>query len=262
GATKSPMGSKAFIPPRRVARAMAEGAAERKGAEAEKSSDAGDLDALAGYLKVLGNPKRLHLLQFLVRPHYLEEIASELKMARQTAQEHVQQLLDLGVVQRVRGRRDSGPVTEYVVVPQRLFRIHEEFGKLGVLEPELEEQQALRPPTSPMVTGATAPREQDLPRLTIVHGMRIGSTMALQGQGPWLLGREATATVVLDYDPFVSARHAEVRRIAGGGFEVADLYSSNGTFVDWKRLPRGGAQRVDNGAVVRVGKSILLFRKP
>lgn len=223
-------------------------------------AEASDLDGLAGYLKVLGNPKRLKLLQFLVKPHYLEEIASELKMARQTAQEHVQQLLDIGVVQRVRGRRDSGPVTEYVVVPQRLFRIHEEFAKLGVLEPELEDQP-MRPPTSPMVTGAAAPKEQDLPRLTIVHGMRIGQTMALTGQGPWLVGREPTAAVVLDYDPFVSARHAEVRR-SGAGFEVADLYSSNGTWVDWKRLARGSAQRVDNGAVVRVGKTILLFRKP
>lgn len=226
----------------------------------DKGTEGEGFDALAAYLKVLGNPKRLHLLQFLVHPHYLEEIASELKMARQTAQEHVQQLLDIGVVQRVRGKRETGPVTEYVVVPQRLFSIHQEFGKLGVLEPELEEQ-LLRPPTSPLVTGAAAPKEQDLPRLTIVHGMRIGQTTALTGQGPWLLGREATATVVLDYDPFVSSRHAEVRRVANG-FEVADLYSSNGTFVEWKRLPRGATQRVENGAVVRVGKTLLLFRKP
>ena len=227
-----------------------------------KGTDPQGFDSLAGYLKVLGNPKRLHLLQYLVHPHYLEEIASELKMARQTAQEHVQQLLDLGVVQRVRGKRESGPVTEYVVVPQRLFSIHEEFGKLGVLEPELEEGSALRPPTSPLVTGVAAPKEQDLPRLVIVHGRRIGQSVALTGNGPWLLGREPTATVCLDYDPFVSARHAEVRRAAGGAFEVADLYSSNGTFVEWKRLPRGTSQRVDNGAVVRVGKSLLLFRKP
>ncbi|HEV8360853.1 MAG TPA: FHA domain-containing protein [Candidatus Thermoplasmatota archaeon] len=231
------------------------------GEPAEAPTDTSDLDGLAQYLKVLGNAKRLHLLQFLVAPHYVEEIASELKMARQTAQEHVQQLLDIGVIQRVRGRRDSGPVTEYVVVPQRLFRIHEEFGRLGTLEPETGTAQEMRPPTSPLVTGAAAPREQDLPRLTIVHGMRLGSTMALTGQGPWLVGREPTAAVCLDYDPFISTRHAEVRR-AAGGFEVADLYSSNGTWVDWKRLARGGAERVENGAVVRVGKSLLLFRKP
>lgn len=239
---------------------MAEGAAKRS-EEPEKPAGAMNLDSLASYLKVLGNPKRLHLLQFLVQPHYVEEIASEMKMARQTAQEHVQQLLDIGVVQRVRGKRDHGPVTDYVVVPQRLFSIYEEFGKLGVLEPELEQERALRSPTTPLVTGASVPKEQDLPRLSIVHGMRIGQTTTLSGEGPWLLGREPTATVCLDYDPFVSSRHAEVRR-APGGFEVADLYSSNGTFVEWRKLPRGGAQRVENGAVVRVGKTILLFRRP
>ncbi|MGQ0535781.1 MAG: FHA domain-containing protein [Methanobacteriota archaeon] len=220
----------------------------------------GNVEALATYLKVLGNPKRLHLLRFLVKPHYIEEIASELGTARQTAQEHVQQLLEIGVVQRVRGRSDHGPVTDFVVVPQRLFSITEEFAKLGVLEPELEESLPMRPPTQPMKTGAPLAKDEDLPRLTIVHGMRIGQTATLSGGGPWLLGRDPAATVCLDYDPFVSSRHAEVRR-ASGGFEVADLYSSNGTFVDWKRLPRGATQRIENGMVVRVGKTILLFRK-
>lgn len=228
---------------------------------ASEPDEGGDLDSLASYLKALANAKRLHLLRFLQKPHYLEEIASELGVARQTAQEHVQQLVELGVVQTVRGRREHGPVTDYVVVPQAVFRIHEKFGKLGMLEPDVDEEPELRMATSPAVTGVVAPKEQDLPRLTIVHGMRIGRTMALSGQGPWLLGRDPHATACLDYDPYVSTRHAEVRRTAGG-FEVADLYSSNGTFVDWKRLARGGAQRLDNGAVVRVGKSLLLFRKP
>ena len=226
-------------------------------------ADADSLEPLAAYLKVLGNPKRLRLLQFLVKPHYIEEIASELKMARQTAQEHVQMLLDIGVIQRVRGRRETGPVTEYVVVPQRLFAIHEEFGTLGVLQPELEEEQVtMRHLTQPLAPGAAAPKEQDLPRLTIVHGMRIGQTTPLVGNGPWLVGRDPAATVCLDYDPFVSTRHAEIRRASGGGFEVADLYSSNGTFLDWKRVARGTAQKLDNGGALRIGKSILLFRKP
>lgn len=231
------------------------------GAEPEGTDKAEGFESLSTYLRALGNAKRLRVLQFLVKPHPIEEIASELKIARQTAQEHVQQLLDIGVVERMRGRGDRGPVTLYVVAPQRLFRIHEEFGKLGVLEPEVEPEEGLRRPTSPLLTGATGPKEQDLPRLTIVHGMRIGQTTTLSGEGPWLLGREPAASVCLDYDPFVSLRHAEVRR-AQAGFEVADLYSSNGTFLDWKRLPRGASGRLENGSTVRVGKTILLFRRP
>ncbi len=229
--------------------------------DVDDTEEADPLEALAGYMKVLGNSKRLNLLRFLVKPHYLEEIASELKMARQSAQEHVQQLMEIGVVQRVRQSREPGGVVDYVVVPQRLFAIHEEFGKLGGLSPEVEDGEDLRPRTAPLVTGQATPKEGDLPRLVIVHGMRIGLTTALAGQGPWLVGREADATISLDYDPFVSARHAEVRRTPAG-FEIADLYSSNGTFVDWKRVPRGNRERLDNGTVVRIGKTILIFRRP
>lgn len=238
-------------------------AAERAPQELDdaRSSDAVNFPALAGQLKALANPKRLRLLQFLTQPHYLEEIASELKMARQTAQEHVQQLLDLGVLERVRGRRDHGPVTDYVLVPQRLFGIHEEFGRLGGLQAEREAGDELRALTSPLATGGAAPRDEVLPRLTIVHGMRIGQTTMLSGQGSWLVGREPNAAVCLDYDPFVSWRHAEIRR-GGTGFELADLYSRNGTYLDWKKVARGAAQSVENGAVLRVGKSLLLFRRP
>lgn len=229
----------------------------------EPEDDAADtMESLATYLKILGNAKRLRILKYLQQPHYLEEIASELKMARQSAQEHVQQLLEIGVIQRVRNERQPGAVVNYVVVPQRLFAIQDEFGELSLLEPDLEEDMDLRPRTTPLVTGQAAPKEQDLPRLTIVHGMRVGQTTTLTGNGPWLVGRDVDATLSLDYDPFVSGRHAEVRRAPTGGFEVADLYSSNGTWVDWKRLPRGGVAKVENGFPVRVGKTILLFRKP
>ncbi len=228
---------------------------------AARTADLSNYEGLADNLKVLGNPKRLRLLHFLTHPHYLEEIASELKMARQTAQEHVEQLVEIGVLERVRGRTERGPVTNYVVVPQRLFAIYEEVGKLGVLQPELDGASPLRALTTPLQTGAAQPRIQDVPRLSIVHGMRIGQTTGLTGNGPWLLGREAHAAVCLDYDPFVSMRHAEVRRVPGG-FELADLYSSNGSFVEWARVPRGGAQKLDNGSVMRLGRTLLVFRRP
>lgn len=226
----------------------------------DESKEGEEADGLADQFKVLGNAKRVRLLRFLVEPHYLEEIASELKMARQTAQEHVQLLLEAGLVRKVPGRRESGPVTDYVVVPQRLFALYESVGKLGGLEPELE-AEATRPLTQPLMTGLAPPRPQDLARLTIVHGLHIGRTSALGGAGPWLVGRDPHAALCLDYDPFVSQRHAEIRR-GPAGYEVVDLYSSNGTFVDWKRLARGASEPVENGAVVRVGKSLLVFRRP
>ncbi len=220
-------------------------------------------ESLAAYLKAMANPKRLRLFQYLTQPHHLEEIASELGVARQTAQEHVAQLVELGLVEAVRGRSEHAAVTSYVVAPQRLFTVYEMFGRLGDLSRDLEETVNARAPTTADARGAApGPRERDQPRLTIVHGMRVGSTSLLSGSGPWALGRDPAAAVCLDYDPYASARHAEVRRAPGGGFELADLYSSNGTFLDWKRMERGGVARVDNGALVGIGRTLVLFRKP
>lgn len=223
-----------------------------------------DLDALANGLKALANAKRLHLLRFLARPHYLEEIASELGVARQTAQEHVQQLVELGLLQSVRGRGDHGPVNDYVVVPQRMFALLERLERVAGVTLDLDEEEGVdfRMPTAMAATAPETPKEHDLPRLVLVRGMRLGQTTPLTGNGPWLLGRDPHAAVGLDYDPYVSTRHAEVRRTPGGGWEVVDLYSSNGTFVDWKQVPRGTTAKLENGAVLRVGKSLLVFRRP
>jgi DNA-binding transcriptional ArsR family regulator len=220
------------------------------------------VDSLAEYLKALGHPRRLQALRFLTRPHHLEEIASHLGVARQTAQEHVQQLLDLGFIQSVPGRGQHGAVRDYVLAPQRLFAVHEMLGRLGDLQAELEEDVEMRLATvAADAPQAKAPVEGELPRLTIVHGMRVGQTSVLSGSGPWLVGRDPHALVCLDYDPFVSTRHAELRRVPAGGFELADLYSSNGTYLDWKRLDRGAVRKLDNGGLVRCGKTLLLFRK-
>lgn len=226
-------------------------------ADADPAPDA--FEAPAAALKSLAHPKRLRLLRFLAEPHSLEEIASELHVARQSAQEHLDQLLAAGFVEPRRGRGDHGPVTHYVVVVARLFDVYEQLGqRVGIIERELDEHVHVPLRTSPL--GAAGVRGQlHGPRLTIVHGMRVGHTTVLDGAGPWLLGRDPAASVCLDYDPFVSGRHAEVRR-ATGGFELADLYSSNGTYRDWERLGRGAAAPLANGALVRVGKTLLHFR--
>ncbi|HEY1101371.1 MAG TPA: FHA domain-containing protein, partial [Myxococcota bacterium] len=46
-----------------------------------------------------------------------------------------------------------------------------------------------------------------------------------------VIGRDPTCDIVLADKP-VSARHARVRRSAGGYFELEDLASTNGTLVD------------------------------
>lgn len=225
----------------------------------QRADEAGP-DTLAGPLKVLGNEKRLYLLEFLTDPHYIREIASELEITRQSAQAHVDKLVDLGVLERRRGQREQGPVTEYVVVPSRLFAIQERFAQLGRLEPEVDDEE-LRAVTQPLDEEDTSGDQPVSPRLTIVHGFGRGRRVPLTGSGPWLIGREATAQICLDFDPFVSSRHAEIRR-DGDGFEVVDLYSRNGTRLDWAAVDRGGGAPLENGAILGVGRTLLVFRTP
>lgn len=230
--------------------------------EAEASVEAEETyEPLAEQLKVLGNAKRLGLLHLLTKPHYIQEIASELGMARQSAQAHVDKLLEIGVIERRRGRRESGPVTDFVVVPHRLFSIQEAFAQVGRLEPEVAEED-VRMLTEVLEETAPGKGGDPVSRLIVVHGMRMGERTQLTGAGPWLIGRDPSAQLCLDYDPFVSTRHAEVRRRDEGGYEVADLYSRNGTRVDWEPVPRGQAVELVPGAVIGFGRTLVVFRRP
>lgn len=226
----------------------------------EAKEDPAQLESLADPLQVLGNEKRLHLLEFLTEPHYIREIASELGITRQSAQAHVDKLVDLGVLERRRGQRDQGPVTEFVVVPQRLFAIQERFAEVGRLEPQVDDED-VRAVTQEIGRDEDRGDDPASSHLAIVHGFGQGRRIPLTGSGPWLIGREKTAQVCLDFDPFVSSRHAEIRR-EGADFELADLYSRNGTRMDWSPLDRGGQTTLENGAILGVGRTLLVFRTP
>lgn len=228
-------------------------------ADGERLGD--EVAGLAEPLSVLGNDKRLHLLGYLTTPHYIREIASELGITRQSAQAHVDKLEEIGVVERRRGRREHGPVTEYVVVPSRLFALQERFGRLGRLEPDTDEAE-VRAVTEAMEDPSPAGEAPAASRLVIVHGFRQGQVLPLTGQGPWMVGRDPSAHVCLDFDPFVSTRHAELRRASEGGFVLADLYSRNGTRLDGNRLDRGGEVALEPGAILGIGRTLLVFREP
>lgn len=52
-----------------------------------------------------------------------------------------------------------------------------------------------------------------------------------------IVGREFPADVIISA-PQVSARHAEIRPLGGGRYEIVDLGSSNGTWVNGERVQR------------------------
>lgn len=216
-----------------------------------------ELDELAEHLKPLGSERRLRILQYLVRPHYLEEIASYLGVARQTAQRHVDQLLEVGAIRKVPGQRESGPVVEYVVIPQRLFAMGEDLLQLGRLRPELQEE-ALEA-TAHASTVTPSGRAEMGPSLVVVHGLEPGTVHRLvHGQGPWMVGRGEGREIRLDHDPFVSNKHASIEAV-DEGHVIADAYSTNGTYVNWQALEPGEPQSLEPGDVLTLGKSRLVY---
>jgi DNA-binding transcriptional ArsR family regulator len=217
-------------------------------------------EALAKALKAFGHGKRLSLLRFVTSPRSLEEIAGHLLVARQSAKEHLEQLVDLGLVEARAGRGGRGPVTRYVAAVPRLFDVYDRLGaRIGLMTSGFDQDVRGSLPTTILAPPASKQRPPEIPRLIIVHGLRIGQTIPFHGEGPWLMGRDPNAALCIDYDPYVSHRHAEVRRGAAG-FEVVDGLSSNGTWVDWEPVPRGGVATIENGSLLRLGRTLVLFR--
>lgn len=75
---------------------------------------------------------------------------------------------------------------------------------------------------------------------------------------PLTVGRGGQNDLVLGGDDFASARHARIER-RGDGVWVQDLESTNGTYVNGTRV--AGAQRLDNGDILRVGATDLLVEE-
>jgi transcriptional regulator with PAS, ATPase and Fis domain len=69
---------------------------------------------------------------------------------------------------------------------------------------------------------------------------------------------EARGAALTVSDPLVSSEHARIVRLPSGGFEIADLNSKNGTFIDNVRVE--GRVRLRNGSVVFFGNMVGVFR--
>jgi pSer/pThr/pTyr-binding forkhead associated (FHA) protein len=75
---------------------------------------------------------------------------------------------------------------------------------------------------------------------------------------PLTLGRRPETDLAIDWDNEVSGLHAELQDIAGEWTIVDDGLSSNGTFVNARRI--AGRRRLRDGDRVRVGRTILVYR--
>lgn len=106
---------------------------------------------------------------------------------------------------------------------------------------------------SPEEQAAIASLPADSALLIAQRGPSLGSRFLLD-QDVTVAGRHPNADIFLD-DVTVSRRHAEFVRVPNG-FEVVDLGSMNGTYLNGHRQDRA---TLSNGDVVLIGKYRLTF---
>lgn len=84
-----------------------------------------------------------------------------------------------------------------------------------------------------------------------------GQTSLEPAPYPYAIGRSPDNQVMVN-DSKVSSHHAQIRQ-QGQGYEVIDLGSSNGTFVNEERLMPNVPRALSSGDQIRVGDTILAF---
>jgi len=97
---------------------------------------------------------------------------------------------------------------------------------------------------------------RDRPILSVTRGMGMGRVFELNQDTSTSLGRARANDIVLE-DVAVSSEHCRIR-LEDGRFVMHDLKSTNGTFVNDKRVSRHALQ---DGDVIQVGETWLTYKR-
>ncbi len=92
-------------------------------------------------------------------------------------------------------------------------------------------------------------------RLEFILGPMANQTLALT-EAVTTIGSVAGNTVVLA-DPAVSRKHAGIRKV-DGDYELADLGSTNGVYVNGHKVPK---KTLEPGDIIRVGNTEAVFKR-
>ncbi len=107
--------------------------------------------------------------------------------------------------------------------------------------------------------------------LLVVSGVHDGATCLIPPRG-MILGRGSSASPRFPWekdelpeelrldDPWVSRRHAQIFE-QGGSWWLTDLRSRNRVYIDGTVLSEGRTMELGDGAVIRLGETVLVFRR-
>lgn len=219
-------------------------------------------ESLATALGALSSPTRLQILRALRTPKTLAEIhvrapEADRNIARQTVREHLNKLIQVGMVATREVDRAYGDTVEFIANHQTIFALSEEMRGLSRVRPMLE-------PDAATVHSPSAERAVEAPgaRLAMVKGLDEGTTFDLRppgARGEWVVGRRRGIAISLDFDPYVSSENSRILW-DGSSHLIEDLPDSrNGTTLNFRRLSRGEIHPLRHGDVVGVGRCLLVF---
>jgi Inner membrane component of T3SS, cytoplasmic domain len=134
-------------------------------------------------------------------------------------------------------------------------------GRTGILTtrqwligPGRTAQQAAGPAGAAAAGGGS-----ELPSLVIVTGRHRGRRIPVPATGI-VLGREGSLASLFREDPLVSHAHAQVYVAGDRSVQVADLNSTNGTFVNGEAIR--SSTRLDGQDVLRIGSVGMRLDRP
>jgi hypothetical protein len=116
-------------------------------------------------------------------------------------------------------------------------------------------QRAMLPTWTQCLFCGWSPAAASSARLEVMSGPLAGQVVPLHGEIT-TIGSIPGNTVVLP-DTAVSKKHAGIR-LADGRFELADLGSTNGVFVNGGQTAK---KQLEDGDVIRIGLSEIVFRR-
>ena len=93
-------------------------------------------------------------------------------------------------------------------------------------------------------------------RLEFILGPMANQTLNLNEEVT-TIGSVAGNTVVLA-DPAVSRKHAGIKKLDGNTYELADLGSTNGIYVNGHKVPK---KTLEPGDIIRVGNTEAIFKR-